>query len=376
MDKIKILQFPIANSNGGITHYAINNWKWMNKNKFHCDFATMSKKLEFASELEHEGCKIYYISCYAEEDDKKFSNEFKKILSEGKYDIVHLHTKQWKSFRVEQLAKEAGVKKIIIHAHSTGIDTLDKIKREHEQELHNQILQQLTEEMATDYWACSLEAAKFVFGRQIPEYRIKIIRNAIDVSKFNYNVKSREEYREKFGIKDEIVVGNVGRFVFQKNQDFLFNVISEIGKSVHTGKKYKLLLVGTGEREEEYKQIIRKNNLEKEVIFAGQRTDIAELLSAMDIFCLPSKFEGAPISLIEALASGLPCIVSEFVPVEKGLCVPLITLPLNVTLWKEKIIEYTEYEYNRERAWKHMGNMGYDIGKQIRYVEKEYMSGL
>ena len=90
--KTKILQFPIADSFGGITHYALNNWKWMNKELFDCDFATMSKSLFFAPELEKTGSRIHYISCYAEQNKEQFAKEFNAILDNG-YDVVHLHTK-------------------------------------------------------------------------------------------------------------------------------------------------------------------------------------------------------------------------------------------------------------------------------------------
>ena len=122
MNKIKILQFPIANSKGGITNYILQNWKYIDKTKFRFDFATMSHSLDFAEELEEQGCKIYHISCYAEDNIEKFVHEFRNILNNEDYDVVHLHTKQWKSFLVERIAKEMGIKKIIIHAHSTGID--------------------------------------------------------------------------------------------------------------------------------------------------------------------------------------------------------------------------------------------------------------
>lgn len=113
MRKIKILQFPIANSKGGITQYILQNWKFIDKAKFEFDFATMSKSLDFENELKKTGSKIYYISCYAEDNKEKFVREFTEILSNGNYDIVHLHTKQWKSFLVERIAKEAGIKKLL-----------------------------------------------------------------------------------------------------------------------------------------------------------------------------------------------------------------------------------------------------------------------
>ncbi len=374
MKKIKVLQFPIANSKGGITQYVLQNWKFVDKSKFHFDFATMSKTLDFADRLEQEGCKIYYISCYAENNKEKFVNEFKKILSEEKYDIVHLHTKQWKSFLVEEIAKEADVRKIIVHAHSTGIGIKDEQKREEELQLHKYVLEKLKEDIATDYWACSWKAADFIFGNKIPKQKIKIMNNAIDLSRYVYNLQTRIKYRRKYQIDDnECVIGNVGRFVYEKNQEFLIKVFEKLDKMTKENeKKYKLLLVGSGEREKEYKEIVSKTGLENKVIFAGQRSDVAELLQMMDIFCLPSRFEGLPISIVEAQASGLPCIISNSVTQEAVITKNITLLPLDVDLWIEKIWEYSVIEYRGEDKGMQLLREGYDIRNQIKQIEAEY----
>lgn len=376
MEKIRILQFPIANSKGGITQYVLQNWKFIDKSKFQFDFATMSKTLDFADKLEQEECKIHYLSCYAEEKKEKFIDEFQRILSIGNYDVVHLHTKQWKSFLVEQIAKEIGVEKIIIHAHSTGIDTLDQQKREKEIQLHNDVLEQLTEDIATDFWACSWKAAEFIFGNKIPKQKIKIMNNAVDLSKYAYHSQIREEYRKNLGIADdEYVIGNVGRLVYPKNQEFLIKVFAEIcnNKEVCKGKD-RLLLVGSGEREREYIRLVQELDLEDRVIFTGQRTDVPELLQAMDLFCLPSRFEGLGIVLIEAQASGLPCIVSDHVPKDGIINNNVLSLPLNTVLWKEKVLECKRKrkKYGGEKCKMNLKDRGYDINIQIKNIECKY----
>lgn len=376
MDKIRVLQFPVANSKGGITQYALQNWKFIDKSRFQFDFATMSKSLDFADELEKEGCKIHYISCYAEDDRERFIDEFTRVLSEGNYDIVHLHTKQWKSFLVEQIAKKVGVRKIIVHAHSTNIEILDKKKRENEIQLHSQILEQLTENIATDFWTCSWKAAEFIFGDKIPRQEIKLMNNAIELSRYAYNPQIRKAYRKKLGITDEeYVIGNVGRFVYSKNQEFLLKIFAKIcGNGVIEKNKYKLLLVGSGEREQEYKNIVCGNGLEDRVIFTGYRTDVSELLQVMDIFCLPSRFEGLPISLIEAQAAGLYCIVSQNVTEEVQITKTIIRLPLNAYEWIQQILTYQlPNEKDRYEAQKKVKEAGYDIWQQIKIIEKSYI---
>ncbi len=371
--KIKILQFPVANSQGGITKYVLQNWKFIDKTRFQFDFATMSKSLDFAEDLYKDGCKIHYISCYAEQDKNKFVNEFRKILEEGHYDIVHLHTKQWKSFLVEQIAKEVGVKKVVIHAHSSGVDALDDTKRKEEEELHKSVLNNLTEETATDFWACSSEAADFIFGDKISRAKVVIMNNAIDLSKYTYNDAVRNQYRKALGIsEDEFVIGNVGRFVYQKNQEFLLKVFYGISAEAKNSKfKCKLLLVGSGEREEEYKKMVCDYGLESSVIFTGYRKDIPELLQAMDVFCLPSRFEGLAIGLVEAQAAGLPCVINQDVAGIGGA----VQLPLDVSMWKIWLINNMD-KIKRTDNIKKLTDAGYSIHYQIKILEKSYMKGL
>lgn len=376
MKKIRVLQFPIANSKGGITQYILQNWRFIDKTRFQFDFATMSKTLDFADDLRAEGCKIYYISCYAEDNQDKFINEFKKIITEGDYDIVHLHTKQWKSFIVEEIAKEAGVKKIIIHAHSSGIDTLDDAKRKKQLELHNQILQRLTESMATDFWTCSWKASEFIFGDKISKDKIRMMRNAIDLAKYVYDIEIRKKYRKEFGLSDdEFLVGNVGRLVYQKNQEFLLKVFLEIKNTSYDSNKYKLLLVGSGERIEEYKKIVYDYGLSENVIFAGYRKDVPELLQTMDVFCLPSRFEGLPIGAIEAQAAGLPCVISDCIAAETIESDGVVRLPFDVKAWKEAIFCMCK-NFKRIDSAEKLKKAGYDINKQIKIIEEEYIRGI
>lgn len=370
MKKIKILQFPIANSFGGITHYALDNWKWMNKEKFQCDFATMSKKLDFADEILETGCKIHYISCYAEENREKFIEEFNSILDEG-YDVVHLHTKQWKSFLVEELCKAKGVKKVIVHAHSTGIDTLDEEKREFEINLHEQVKQEFTEELATDFWACSKLAADFLFGKQIPSEKIRIMPNAIELDKFKYNEQIRQKYREDYNLQNSFVIGNVGRMVYQKNQEFLIDVFFEVRKSISNAK---LVIIGDGELRKELEEKVGYYNLKEDVLFLGKREDVSCWYQVMDVFCLPSRFEGFPISIIEASTSGVKCICSDKITSEITLIKGVKLLPLDLEQWQENILSFEFYE--RKEKSNELIEAGYSISKQIKEIEREYIMSI
>ena len=366
--KIKVLQFPIANSKGGITQYILQNWKFIDKSRFQFDFATMSKKLDFEKELKLDNCNIFYISCYAEENKEQFKIEFREILQKGKYDVVHLHTKQWKSTLVEEIAKEVGVKRVIVHAHSTGIDTLDLRKREMEIQLHQDVLERLEDSIATDFWTCSKLAADFLFGNKIASENIVYMPNAIDLEKFAYNKNLRNKYRKELHIKDnEIVIGNIGRMVYQKNQLFLLKVFKKI---CDKSDDFRLLLVGTGELENELRDYVKVHHLESKVDFLGFRKDVYGLLQAFDIFCLPSRFEGFPISVVEAHASGLRCIVSDAVTEEIEMSKLVSRIPMNEMLWVKDICNYQKDD--RAIYARITRDLGYEIKEQILYVQKGY----
>ncbi len=373
MRKIKILQFPIANSFGGITHYAVNNWKWMDKNIFQCDFATMSRSLFFASDLEAMGSKIHYISCYAEQNKEQFIKEFDAILDNG-YDVVHLHTKQWKSFLVEELCKSHGVKKVIVHSHSTRCDNNNEELRKKETEEHYRVRDLFNESLATDFWACSKLAADWLFGDRIESSRIKIMNNAIETDKFLYDSNIRNNLRARYNLENRFVIGNVGRLVYQKNQSFLIDVFAEVSKSC---KDAVLVLIGDGELELALKQQCKKLGIEDRVLFMGKQTNVNELYSMMDLFVLPSNFEGFPITLVEAQASGIKCLASDVITKEVALCDNIQFLPLVKNVWKENMItRINDPFYDRTDMKNVIVENGYDSMEQIMLIQNEYAKNI
>ena len=364
--KIKILQFPIASSFGGITHYALNNWKWMDKNKFTCDFATMSPSLDFADSILATGSKIHYISCYAEENREQFIKEFSSILSNG-YDVVHLHTKQWKSTVVEDLCKQYGVKKVIVHSHSTECDNNDEQKRKAETELHYKIRSSITKDLATDFWACSKEAASWLFGEAIPPSLIKIMKNAIETKNFLFNDSVRQGLREQYHLKDKFVIGTVGRLCYQKNQAFL---IEAFALACRTRDDLVLAIVGEGPLHSELEALAERLNIAHKVIFMGKQSNVNELYQMMDLFVLTSNFEGNPITAIEAQASGLHVLLADSITQEAKLTQDVIYLPLDKNVWATALAQ--SKTYTRQNTQSVIEESGYDAATQIKALEAEY----
>ncbi len=368
MKKIKILQFPIANSYGGITHYALDNWYMMDKSRFQCDFATMSPKLDFADEIKKTGAKIFYLSCYPTQDEAKFREEFNKILDNG-YDVVHLHTKQWKNFIVEEICKERGIKKVIVHSHSTRCDNNDEEIRKKEIEIHNKVKQEFTEDLATDYWACSQMAADWLFGPQISRERIRIMHNAIDVDKFLYNEKIRRAKREELGVDDEaFVIGNIGRLCYPKNQQLLIRAFADAFKGY---EKYKLLIVGEGELRDEIELLIKELEIEDQVRLLGLRYDVNELYQVFDLFALSSRFEGLGLVAIEAQAAGLKVLLNENLPKEVEISENCFRVEEDQDSWSSVLKRYSK-PYVRKNMKKTIIDARYDLKNEIVFIENEY----
>jgi glycosyltransferase involved in cell wall biosynthesis len=368
MSKIKVLQFSIGNRCGGVTQYILKNWEFIDKEKFQFDFVTLSKELDFEKKLTQQECKIHYISCYAEENIEKFKKEMNKVFDED-YDVVHLHTNYWRSFVVEELAMKNRIPKVIVHSHNTMIiDAVNEEKRKESIRTHNMQREKFSTGLATDFCACSQLAADWLFGEQIPRNRIKIMKNAIDVKAFSFDEAIRNEYRKMLGLENCYVLGHIGRFDYQKNHEML---IETFNKACTTIPNARLMLVGVGVLEDYIREKVYKYGLEDKVLFMGKRSDVSSLLQTMDLFLLPSRYEGFGIALLEAQASGVKCLASINVPNEVVITDNIELIDLDANEWAKKVIDYSK-GYERVNVDDIITAAGYNIRYQIKELEELY----
>lgn len=367
----KIIHFSLTNSKSGITQYILNNWEFIDKTRYQFHMATFGEKLDFQPRLEAEGCKFFYIKNRAENNLNQFRSEIMEIFSMG-YDAVHLHTSYWKTFELEMLAKKAGIPRIIIHSHNTAV--FDDNGREEKERQHYKLAEMLTADMGTDFWACSQKAAEWLYTDKIPEEKIVIMRNGVDAEKFAYSSAVREEYRSRLNWEDKYVIGHVGRFSYQKNHEFLINVFREIEK---INKNARLLLIGKGPLEAEIRLMVQRYDLSEKVRFAGACEDVDGWLQAMDLFCLPSRFEGFPIVAVEAQAAGVPLILGEDVTREVNLCGKAAYVPLQTENWVKEIQlemsrDLRKRLCQREDRKALIKRHGYDIRDTVKELERLY----
>lgn len=306
---IRVLQIGMNDNLGGIENFIINYYRNINKELIQFDFINIyENKLCFQDEIEKMGGVIYKVTSYYKHPIK-YINELKKIILENNYKIVHCNMNSACFLYPLIASKLAGIKVIISHSHNSSSDK--GLKKEI---LHN-INKHLIPIYATYYFACSLKAGLWFYNKKIIESnRFEIIKNAIDTKKFKFNEVIRTQKRKELKIRsDQFVIGHVGRFSRQKNHEFLvkwFKHYCEINKNSI------LILIGIGELKNKIENDVRKLGMSNKVIFLGQRNDTADIYQIMDLFILPSLYEGLPLVGVEAQASGVPCLFSNSITKE------------------------------------------------------------
>ncbi|MGX7403897.1 glycosyltransferase [Enterococcus camelliae] len=274
---------------------------------------------------------------------------FRKVKCE--YDIVHIHTVNI-AFLIVKYAKKYGLTNIVVHSHAT------KFSDKKINSLRNKFLCRNLTKKCSGFVACSEEAGNFLFGKDFMNSgKVKIIKNAIDIDKYHFSEKKRGLFRSEFNLQNELVMANVGRLSRQKNQKFLIEIFNEVHKKVPASK---LFIIGDGEEISTLRKKVKKLNLEEDVIFTGKRNDIDIILSGIDIFVMPSLYEGLPVIGVEALSSGLPCFFSDEISKEfLSSKSHYISLNNDISFWVEEIISAYLSDINRNYIETKM--MGYDI---------------
>lgn len=367
-DKIRILHMTPLDINNGVYRYIFNHMKYMDREKFEFGFLTRgAKELRHTEEYRRYGFKVYEFRSTQRNDTDGLRNELLKVFDRG-FDVIHLHTSSWRGFLIEQTAMETGVKKVIVHSHSTGIDVADRAERDKQTKEHNRYKKLFSMRYATDVCACSRLAADWLFGPQIPRNQIQILPNAIDVGKYRFNLQKRKQIRDFLNLDNKTVIGSVGRYGYQKNQEFL---IRAFAKAYGQNNSLFLLCMGEGEYLKKLRTIMKQLNVENSILCLEWQEHVEDYLQGMDVFCLPSRFEGLPISAVEAQASGLKCLVSDRVTKEVGITGLVKFLPLVEDIWAEELA-VCRVDGGRMAQDERIKTARYDIGSAVKQLEMIY----
>lgn len=251
-----------------------------------------------------------------------YYNNTLRLLREGRYDCVHIHGDvAYLLLIFARAAKKAGVKKIILHSHAAGIDGGSRRVKA----LLHGLCRGSLRRVATDFVACSDKAAEWMYPN-LDVSRVRMVNNGVEVERFAYDAETRARLRRELELENAFVVGHVGRFAYQKNHEYLLDAFAAIRRRVENAR---LLLVGEGVLFDAMRQKVARLGLEKDVIFYGASYDVGGLMQAMDLFLLPSHFEGLPVVGVEAQAAGLPTVFSDRVTRQAGLTDDVRFLPID-----------------------------------------------
>ncbi len=352
---------------GGVESVLMNYFRHIDRNKVQFDFICDSDSTDIPyEEIESLGGRV--ILCPPYQKIFKYIKALKKIFKENNYQIVHSNINALSVFPL-YAAKKAGVPVRIAHSHSTSN------KKEWKKTLIKNILRPFSKKYATKYFACTEHAGRWLFGNKAFDLgKVVIINNGIDLNKYAFNEKVRKIKRKEIGLTDsDIVIGHIGRFMEQKNHDFLVDIFYELHKD---NKNYKLMLLGQGPLQDKIKNKVGYLGINNDVYFLGQKTDAYDYYQAMDLFLFPSLYEGLGMVFVEAQCSGLPCIASTEVPkiakVSKNVHFIALNKPINA--WTKIINESIGKE--RKADLDKIKSAGYDIVTEAKKLEKEYLNML
>lgn len=341
----------------GITSVIMNYYRKMDKSNMKIDFVVINEiSEEYRKELQSNGSKIF---CLPRKDNViKYIFGLKDILKNNKYDVIHIHGNSSLMAIETTIAKYSKVPVRIVHSHNTTCSY----------KVLHKLLQPALKRTANYGFACGQEAGNWLFKNN----NYELIKNGIDLSIFNYDEEKRSEFRSKINAGERKVIGHVGNFIYQKNHEFLIESFNELIKK---DRNYLLLLISDGELLEQMKEKVNKLNINENVLFLGKTTEVSSYLQAMDVFVLPSHFEGLPVVLIEAQALGLPCVISDKVSTEAKLTSLVKFLPIEDTLaWANKIlnIDIDNRIDSCKNSHKKIDEAGYNVTKNAYKMKNLY----
>ena len=363
----KVLEYRIGNAGDGVTRYILANYERIDHEHIHMDFVTGERDLSFCEGLIADGCTVYSLPTSPFKHPIRYRREMKKLW-EGGYDIVHCHMSYFLNTVLFRQAKKHGVK-VVLHSHSTQPDIVNVKKRRFFTWLHKLNYRRACRH-GDAFAACSSAAADWLFGDAVPKDAVQYFHNAIETEKYAFDPAERKRVRKELGLEKAFVVGHIGRFTYQKNHAFLLRAFACLRKKQPDAV---LLLIGVGDLEAEVRRQAAVLGVEDAVRFLGMRDDVPSLMQGMDVFVLPSRFEGLGLVLIEAQAAGLRAIASTEVPPEAKVTELLTYLPLESgeEAWAEEIRQSAD-GYERTNRRRQIMEAGYDLSGQAARIEQLY----
>lgn len=355
--------FTILNRGGAETN-VMNYYRKLDRSKFQFDFVVhREEKGAYEDEIIALGGRIFRFSNIHPFQLKKYKREIRLFFEKHNYSIIHGQCSELGYFFYKEASKR-NVPVIIAHGHNSKskVDLKFPFRWFWKKRMMRYV---------NAYFSCGDEASLWLFGKKAAPQAFTMT-NAIDLQFFNYDEEKSIQKRKQLQAEHTKNYIHVGRFNIQKNHEFLIAVFNEL---LQIDSNQKLFLVGEGELKSQMEEKVKSLGMEQKVVFLGSRNDVNELLQAMDVFLFPSLFEGLPVSLVEAQASGIQCVVSDGIPKEALLIpenVTVISLKDSAIQWANTIQALNAFD--KKDVSQIIRAKGYDIDSNVQILEEKYMS--
>ena len=360
LTKKVLIQVRDLRVGSGIATCIMNYYNNIIQSGFQVDFL-MNRIIDspYMDMIIEKGSNTYVLPVDTNKPNIKNFKYIKEVMENG-YDILHVNISGLNACIALRCAKKCGVQSRIYHTHT--IFEQYSVKSW----LRSQLYVKTSVRYATYYAACSKHAARSLFG----DNDFFLIPNVFDVDKFSFNAASRERLRKELSLDGKIVLGAVGRLAPSKNPLLTIKIFQEL---YSLDKSYAMVWAGDGELKEKVEKYIQANGLTNHIRLLGNRNDISDIYSAMDIFVLPTKFEGLGLVFLEAQASGLMCFASDQIPDDVLVTenIHTVSLESSISEWVKVITSYRNYD--RSSHVEDVKIAGFDITSGQDAVSQMYM---
>lgn len=376
-EPLRILHVLNNMGRGGAETMIMNYYRNVNRNKVQFDFLLHStKKGDYDDEIISLGGNLFYMPKLGPLNYFRYYYKLCRFFQQHpEYQIVHSHLNAMSGF-ILNIAKNSGIPFRIAHAHlAVEPYVLSKLfkkntdKKATIKDFIQSLIRSRTKKKATHFFACGVKAGEWLFGKHNLS-QVTIINNAIDAEKFSFNSNEASKLKNKFNLTGKKVIGHIARFNEQKNHFFLIKIFNEI---CYRKENVILMLVGDGNLRPLIEKECQRLRIADKVIFLGVQRNIPELLKVFDLFLFPSLYEGLPVTLIEAQASGLKIVASDTITDEVDITnlVTFCSLKDSEKLWAQMVL--LNIDYNRENTFNKMKKSQYDIFENAKKLEKFYL---
>lgn len=342
----------------GITSVIYNYTKAMDRSDLQLSFLTYGDLKPSVRERFEPLGEILFVSD-RKQSTAAYVKDYVALLKDRSFDVVHINGNSGTMLIEVLLAKLCGVRNVMVHGHSTRTN----------HPFINKILKYPMMWLSQECIACSEATGQWLYGK----YPYTLLNNAVELDQFRYDDVLREKYRKEFGIGEEFLIGHIGHFTEPKNHFFLIDIFAAFHALEPASK---LLLISDGPRFEQVKEKVARLGLQDAVIFAGRRSDVAGIYSAMDLFILPSCWEGLPLVMVEAQMNGLPLLVSDVVT-RVAKCTELVSyksLEDGAESWAESLQMLLKKNVDRRTDYRSIiAEKGFDIHTEAAKLRNLYL---